>query len=105
MSVFLIMLFCAGCYLVRIVWSGAYAGPREKNKHRLSIVGAAGAALLAAAIVFAQTRLAGRQAEVNSADGGAVVVFLASISIMVAVAGVTIAAGAVSRWRSGRDEE
>ena len=99
MNVFLIMLFSMGLYLVRTVWSGAYAGPRDKNRTLVSVACAVIAAPLSAAIIFAHARSAARPE--NSADGGGILVFLSSLAIMVTV----LVAGLISRWRSGKGEE
>jgi len=98
LNIFIIMLFSMGLYLARTVWSGAYAGPRDRNWLRISVACAVISAAISAAIIYAHARSAAHPE--NSADGGGILVFVSSLAIMVTV----LVAGIVSRWRSGKGE-
>jgi len=100
MNVFVIMLFSMGYYLIRIIWSGAYVGPRTQGKNRkYFIVSLVGAIFLSALAVIITTFFKG-SANIPNA-GGAEILFIISFVLIVIAVIVSI----ISNRRNNRGNE
>lgn len=85
-NVFVIMLLCMACYLVRIIWNNAYLGPANNKSVnvRVAVVMAIAALVAGLAGVLSQKNLI-QVTAADEGDNGALILFIVStVSLIIA---------------------